>query len=100
MVRVNGQYHQVYGFAKDISSSGIGIRTFTTSQPYPIDVGEKVRLEFRLPESGRDISCEAEVVWNRAPGGDTYTIMYQGFRFTAVDPAAHNEISTWVTGRR
>lgn len=99
MVRVNGQCHQVYGFARDISSSGMGLRTFTTSEPYPIEVGEKVILEFRLPDSGRDITCEAEAVWNAAPDGETYTIMHQGFRFTAVEPALEDEIRSWVGAR-
>jgi hypothetical protein len=99
MVRVDGKVHHVYGFARDISSSGMGMKTFNTLLSYPIDVGERVRLAFRLPDRGREIECDAEVVWNEASSGDRYEIMHQGFRFTGMRSSCADELRRWLITR-
>lgn len=99
IVKVNGSQHQLFGLTRDISRSGMGLRTFAAFFTNPIDVGDRVRLEFRLPESGQDVECEAEVVWSGASDGGSDGMIRHGLRFTGIEPCIKEEIMARITER-
>lgn len=96
LVKVSCVRDHVYGFSKDISRSGMMLRTFTTCLPNPTGVGEEVVLEFRLPDAGREVRCSAMVVWSMTHPGGQFTSAIQGLKFTGLDHVLADEISTWV----
>ncbi len=99
-VKVVGDCQSMYGYARDISRSGMQIRTFSLLSPVPKEAGEKIHVEFHLPSKGEDIrlSCRARVVWNSVPPGGPKTITLQGIRFEDIEPEAQEKIDTWISG--
>jgi PilZ domain len=96
LVKVSCVCDHVYGFSKDISRTGMKLRTFTTCFPNPTGVGEEVLLEFRLPKDGSEVRCSAQVVWSMMHPGGQFTSAIQGLRFSDLDHSLADEISAWV----
>jgi len=96
LVKVSCVREHVYGFSKDISRSGMRLRTFTTCLPNPTGVGDNVVLEFRLPEAGSEVRCSAKVVWSMTHPGGQFTSAIQGLKFMDLAPQLGDEISAWV----
>jgi PilZ domain len=96
MVKVDGYCLHSYGYAKDISSSGMKLRTFSTCPPDEIDMKGKIRVEFALPDLGPKVTCIAEPVWGEKLTGGIISTILQGVRFKDIDPASQVEIYEWV----
>ncbi|MBI3354821.1 MAG: PilZ domain-containing protein [Nitrospirae bacterium] len=62
VLKVQGKYSNksFFGYAKNISRSGLFISSFT-----PKEAGERFPLEFTLPDTDIMIRCTAEVIWAR-----------------------------------
>jgi len=99
LVRVDGNCLHSYGYAKDISSSGMKLRTFSTCPPEDIKMDGPIRIEFALPDKDIKVSCIAEPVWGEKLTGGIISTMLQGVRFTDIDPTSQVEIYDWVVGR-
>jgi uncharacterized protein (TIGR02266 family) len=62
VLKVQGKYSNksFFGYARNISQSGLFISSFT-----PKEAGERFPLEFTLPGTDITINCTAEVIWSR-----------------------------------
>ena len=81
-----------FGYAKNISKSGLFIATVN-----PHDPGSRFQIEVPLPEPlGVSVQCEAEVVWKRhyTRGGPYEPGM--GLRFLAISDELAESIDTWI----
>jgi len=96
LVRVEGFCLHKFGYASDISSCGMRLRTFTNCAPHSFDENKLMRVGFILPGREIEISCEAEPVWHERPVGDSISTMMQGVRFKNLEPSAQVEIYDWV----
>lgn len=86
-VMITGECQRTYGYSRDLSRSGMQIRTFSLCDGWPKTVGEKIKLEFSLPSQGVHFSCNAKVVWNSTQGEDYRSMSLQGVMFEDMDPA-------------
>jgi uncharacterized protein (TIGR02266 family) len=80
-----------FGYAKNISSSGIFVNTLT-----PKAIGEEFSLELSVPKSDIIIKCRCRVIWSRrfseADGKDPG----MGIQFLDLDPDMADRIDGWV----
>jgi len=91
-VRLTGECQSIYGYARDISSTGMQVRTFTLCQSFPKEVGEKVSLRLNIPEQEIELDCKARVVWSCTPENTPGTVDLQGVRFEDLDEAVKKQI--------
>lgn len=96
MVRALGECQRTYGYARDISSSGLQLRTFTLCESAPKKTGDIVQIEFRIPDSGLEVSCKAKVMWNVEPLHGPSTINLQGLTFVDIEPEVRERLDNWV----
>lgn len=68
----------------NVSRGGAAIRTTS-----PLDIGTRVKIRFRLPNSGRDIGADAKVAWTDRRLG-------MGLQFTRIDSADQTRIDEFV----
>jgi len=83
-----------FGYAKNISKSGLFIATVN-----PQDPGCRFQIEVPLPEPlGISVQCEAEVVWKRhyTRGGPYEPGM--GLRFIGISAEIAESIDSWIKG--
>ena len=80
-----------FGYAADISKSGLFIQT---SNPRP--VGTKVRLMFVLPGTKEKLTFQAEVIWNRNYIGKEGLTPGMGMRFVELDSTNREKIEKFV----
>jgi len=99
LVRVDGYCLHKFGYANDISSTGMKLRTFTDCEPFSFNDDRRLRLEFILPGKDVEIGCYAEPVWREQSAGGSISTVMQGVRFTNIDPAAQVQIYEWVVDR-
>lgn len=95
-VKVIGECRRTYGYARDLSRTGMQVRTFSFCSSTPKPAGERVVLEFKLPENDIPISCKAEIKWNVVPPHGPDTINLQGITFVELAPELRDMISEWV----
>ncbi|MBI5190124.1 MAG: PilZ domain-containing protein [Nitrospirae bacterium] len=91
-VMVQGECQRTYGYARDLSRSGMQIRTFSLCDDWPKPVGDRLRLEFSIPNKGLHFSCDAKVVWSSTLGEDRRVMSLQGVRFEDMDPSVQAKI--------
>lgn len=96
-VMITGECKRTYGYARDISKSGMQIRTFSLCDTWPKPVGEKIKIEFSIPNQDLHFSCLAKVVWNTAKDEDSRGMSLQGVVFEDIDPAVKARIGE-ITG--
>jgi uncharacterized protein (TIGR02266 family) len=68
----------------NVSRGGVAIRTTS-----PLNIGTRVKIRFRLPNSGRDIAADAKVAWTDRRLG-------MGLQFTRIDSADQTRIDEFV----
>jgi len=92
-VRMGEDRKYFFGYAKNISLSGIFIQTVT-----PKDVGEEFNIEFILPKTEITVKCRCRVIWNRrySEGGKYEPGM--GLKFEEIDPVLAAQVAEWVKG--
>ncbi len=59
-VKVNQNGKVFFGYAKNISKTGLFIQSIN-----PKDEGERFKIEFDLPDDNETFSCMARVIWKR-----------------------------------
>lgn len=99
-VKIAGECARLYGYSRDISASGMQVRAFALCPGWPKPVGERISIEFEMPDKGVDFSCKAEVVWNSVPPGGPSSMVLQGIKFVDLEPEAHARIGRWLKGFR
>ncbi len=59
VIEENSHQH-LFGYAKDISRSGLFIASINPREP-----GERFRIAFQIPRTDIKVTCQCEVVWIR-----------------------------------
>lgn len=80
-----------FGYAKNISRSGIFIQTVA-----PKDVGAEFTVEFTLPKSDILVKCRARVIWNRVYSKAGPREPGMGLSFIDLDPDVADNIERWI----
>ncbi len=99
-VKITGECARLYGYSRDISASGMQVRAFALCPDWPKAVGDRINIEFTMPDKGVDFSCKGEIVWKSVPKGAPSSMVLQGIRFVDLEPEAHARISRWLKGFR
>jgi len=99
-VKVIGECQRLYGYARDISRSGMQIRTFYLCESGPKKVGDTLKLEFRLPEKGISFDCDARVMWNFVPPDGPASMQLQGVMFEGITQSVKKKIDEWAKAIR
>jgi PilZ domain len=95
-VRIHGESRGAYGYVRDLSQSGMQIRTFAFGSPEPRLVGERINIRFALPGGGPELNCAAQVVWNMVPGEGPHRYNIQGVRIVDMENSARARLSDWL----
>ncbi len=83
-----------FGYAKNLSTSGIFIATVN-----PRGMGEQFDLELTLPApSGLRIACRCEVAWQRPYSARSDLDPGMGLRFLALPEELAAALAAWVEG--
>ena len=69
---------------RNLSQGGIGIRA-----PYPLESGETVKVNFKLPDANCRVQAEGELAWSDQDGS-------AGIRFLDVSPTLRRSLQLWV----
>ena len=80
-----------FGYAADLSKSGIFIKTVN-----PRPVGSSYRIKFSIPETGISVECEAEVVWTRDYDDKITYPPGMGLKFLGLDEKVSRDIESYV----
>ena len=80
-----------FGYAKNISRSGLFIQTIN-----PKKEKEQFKIEFTLPGEETSVTCTAEVVWARNYMPDALYEPGMGLRFLDLEDEKADEIARWV----
>ena len=99
-VKITGECARLYGYSRDISASGMQVRAFALCPDWPKAVGDRISIEFEMPDKGVEFCCKGEIVWNSSPPGGPSSMVLQGIRFVDLSPEAQARISRWLKGFR
>lgn len=89
---LSGEGRTFFGYAKNISRSGLFISTIT-----PRDPGSCFEVEIPLPNAmGIHIRCRGEVVWSRKYHPKSPYEPGMGMKFLDLDPDVAEQIEAWV----
>lgn len=93
VLKVQGKYSNksFFGYAKNISQSGLFISSFT-----PKEAGERFPLEFTLPDTDIMIRCTAEVIWSRRFDPKMNYEPGMGLKFLDLSEEKKKLIDDWV----
>jgi CheY-like chemotaxis protein len=69
---------------RNLSQGGIGIRA-----PYPLESGEVVKINFKLPDGSGRVKAEGELAWTDNDG-------HAGIRFLEVSPSLRRSLQLWL----
>ena len=93
-VRMGEEWEYFYGYAKNISRSGLFVYTVR-----PLNVGDVFNIEFTLPDTEIAVKCAARVVWERSyHQADTHGPR-MGIQFSNLDPETAGRLDQWVDSR-
>jgi Tfp pilus assembly protein PilZ len=93
-VKVGEEKKHFFGYAMNISRSGLMIHTLT-----PSSVGREVNIEFTLPGSDITVKCLAKIVWNRSVSRGVARVCRLGLMFVDIAPHVAEKIDEWVTSQ-
>ena len=99
-VKITGECARLYGYSRDISASGMQVRAFSLCPDWPKPVGDRINIEFEMPDKGVDFSCKGEIVWKTVPDHRPESFVLQGIRFVDLEPEAYARITGWLKGFR
>jgi uncharacterized protein (TIGR02266 family) len=92
-VKIGDPRSYFFGYATNISASGIFIQTVS-----PRDVGSEFEIEFAIPKTEISTRCRARVVWSRKySSGKQEPGM--GLQFLDLDSESADRIEDWVIGQ-
>ncbi len=90
-VKMGDERRYFFGYAKNVSRSGIFIQTVS-----PKKVGDKFNIEFTIPKTDILVKCVCEVVWSRPYSKAGNDEPGMGLNFVDLDPTVANKIEAWV----
>jgi hypothetical protein len=99
-VKITGECARLYGYSRNISASGMQIRAFALCPDWPKPVGERISIEFEMPDKGVDFCCKCEIVWKTVPPDGPSSMVLQGIKFVDIEPDAQRRINSWLKGFR
>lgn len=92
-VKLDDGRKSFFGYAKNISRSGLFISTANPREP-----GERFQVELSLPAPlGNKVQCACEVVWKRLYSKGSPFEPGMGLRFLELPEEVAKEIDGWVT---
>ncbi len=93
LVRFEGENFSIYTNARNISPGGIFLNTY-----YLVNEGTRLHLDFELPNTGKAIAVDGEVVWRgksrSADKGDE--VVGMGIKFLDLKPEDAALINNYV----
>lgn len=95
-VKISGGCKRLYGYSRDLSSSGMQVRVFSLCPDWPKQVGERIDLDFRVPEMEISLQCKAEIIWNCVPHTGHEKMVLQGMKFIDLPPEIKNQLKSWT----
>lgn len=93
-VKIGEEQKCFFGYAMNISRSGLMIHTLT-----PITVGKEVSIEFTLPGSDITVKCHSKAVWNRSVARGSARVCRLGLMFIDIDPYVADRVDEWVASQ-
>lgn len=90
-VKMGDERRYFFGYAKNVSRSGIFIQTVT-----PKNVGDKFNIEFVIPKSDIHVKCSCEVIWSRHYSKTDKKEPGMGLNFIDLDLSVADRIEEWV----
>lgn len=91
-VKVDAGRKSFFGYAKNISRSGMFIATTNPREP-----GSRFQVEIPLPAPlSRTVSCTCEVVWNRQFRRKSEQEPGMGLKFCDLEEPIAGDIDTWI----
>lgn len=90
-VKMGDARRYFFGYAKNISHSGVFVQTIS-----PKDVGEEFNIEFDIPKAEIHINCRARVIWNRRFSEKGSYEPGMGLKFVDLDPETARKVEQWV----
>lgn len=91
-VKMGDDRRYFFGYAKNVSRSGIFIQTIS-----PKDVGEEFSVEFIIPKADLTIKCKCKVIWNRRFSEAGKYEPGMGLKFEDIDPDLLARLDDWIT---
>jgi c-di-GMP-binding flagellar brake protein YcgR len=98
-VNVLGECGKLYGYARDLSASGMQVRTFRICDDLPKRAGNSMKINFRVPENDTKVECKARVLWSRTPSDCVSGVEVQGVEFVNLDEKVKRAIADWVANK-
>ncbi len=80
-----------FGYAADLSKSGIFIKTVN-----PRPIGSSYRIKFLIPDTEISVECEAEVVWIRDYDDKIPFPPGMGLKFLGLDEKVSKDVESYV----
>lgn len=90
IVEDNHQQH-LFGYAKNISRSGLFIASINPREP-----GEQFYITFQIPKTGIRVRCQCEVVWTRRYKQGNKLEPGYGIRFLNLSEDIASAINNWI----
>jgi Tfp pilus assembly protein PilZ len=91
-IRIFDENKDSFGFAKNISVSGLLIQTARHCK-----IGEEINIELQLPYLNLNVKCRSKVVWRQEPDSKTSTAK-GGLKFVDLDRSVADKIDNWIRG--
>jgi len=98
-VSVVGECGKLYGYVKDISASGLQVRTFKSCEDLPKRAGETITLALKL-HGEAEVQCRARIRWSRSPENVAGGVLMQGLEFIEPSDEARVVISRLIKAYR
>lgn len=90
-VRMGEEWEYFYGYARNVSRSGLFVHTVRE-----LKVGDEFKIEFTIPDTDITVRCTARVVWERSSHHADSHGPRMGIRFSDIDPQTADRINQWV----
>jgi Tfp pilus assembly protein PilZ len=85
------EWNYFYGYAKNISRSGVFIHTVKQKE-----VGDEFNIELTIPKTDITVKCRSKVVWNRSIASKGAHGLCMGLKFSDIEPSLASKIDNWV----
>jgi len=92
---VVGECGKLYGYVRDMSASGLQVRTFKSCEGLPKRAGETLTLSLKLPGSD-PVECRARIRWSRSQEFVASGVEMQGLEFVEPSNEARVVISRLI----
>lgn len=87
-----GNQPYFFGYAKNISRSGVFIASVNPRNP-----GEQFNITFQIPKTDIKAKCQCEVVWTRKYNQGSRLEPGYGIRFLDLSEEVASSIDKWIT---